>query len=360
MHGWPGYPNVGIARPRRRSYCFHITQTVLRVQPDQEVTAAMDKIFSMRVFSRVAETGNFSAVAKHMDCSAGNISRAVASLEVHLRTRLLQRTTRSVSLTECGERYYKRCKKILAEIDDADAEASDARTLARGKLRVHALPDIGLKQLTSTVVEYRHAYPTVSVDLKFLPHMANLVEDEFDVSIVSTSSLPDSCNVSRLIVRCERILVAAPSYLERHPIISVNDLSNHTLMQTSSPFDPPAKRPSMLAGQAASDPQATGHFVVNNMQALRVALLGGAGVGTVPTYSVADELRDGMLVQLFPDYPLQTTNVYVIYSSRQFVDAKIKTFVDFMVVALKQKLDMRIADFALTGRFDQDQAVLQT
>lgn len=304
----------------------------------------MDRILCMRVFSRVAETGNFSEVAKHMERSAGNISRAVVSLEEHLHTRLLQRTTRSVSLTECGERYYRHCKKILADIDAADAEASNAHTLPRGKLRVHAVPDIGLTQLTSTIVEYRHAYPAVSVDLKLLPQMANLIEDEFDVSIVSASSLPDSRNVSRLIARCERILVAAPDYLQRHPIHSVDDLPNHTLMQTSSSFDPPPEWPAELPGHAAGNPARCGQFVVNNMQALRVALLAGAGVGAVPTYSVADELREGKLVRLFPDYPLQTTNVFVVYPSRQFVDAKIKTFVQFLILALKQKLDLRIAN----------------
>ncbi|WP_260854256.1 LysR family transcriptional regulator [Paraburkholderia sp. BCC1886] len=300
----------------------------------------------MRVFSRVAETGNFSAVAKHMECSAGNISRAVVSLEEHLHTRLLQRTTRSVSLTECGERYYQRCKKILADIDDADAEASEAHTLPRGKLRVHAVPDIGLKQLTSTIVEYRHAFPSVSVDLKLLPNMANLIEDEFDVSIVSASSLPDSGNVSRLIGRCERILVAAPDYLMRHPIRTVADMPNHTLMQTSSSFEPPAEWPSGYARHGVDEAEQAGHFVVNNMQALRVALLAGAGVGAVPTYSVIEELKEGKLVQLFPEYPLQATNVFVVYPSRHFIDAKIRTFVEFLVVALKQKIDFSIANLA--------------
>ncbi|WP_144149153.1 LysR family transcriptional regulator [Paraburkholderia sp. BCC1884] len=315
----------------------------------------MDKIFSMRVFSRVAETGNFSAVAKYMDCSAGNISRAVVSLEAHLHTRLLQRTTRSVSLTECGERYYHRCKQILAELDAADAEASNAHTLPRGRLRVHAVPDIGLKQLTSTIVEYREAFPAVSVDLKLLPRMPNLVEDEFDVSIVSASSLPDSRNVSKLIGRCERILVAAPDYLARHPIVAVSDLSNHALMQVNSSFDPPSEWPEGASGEVDGGTGLAGHFVVNNMQALRVALLEGAGVGAVPTYSVIDDIRAGRLVQLFPDYPLQNTNVFVVYPSRQYVDAKLKTFVDFLTTSLRQKLDLRIASFT-PGRLAQSLA----
>ena len=323
----------------------------------------MDRLFSMRVFSRVAETGNFSVVAKHMECSAGNISRAVGSLEEHLHTRLLQRTTRHVSLTECGERYYRRCKKILADLEDAEAEASDAHTLPRGRLRVHAVPDIGLTQLTSTIVEYRQAFPAVSVDLKLLPRMANLVEDEFDVSIVSASALPDSRNVSKLIGRCERTLVAAPDYLARHPIATVNDLPHHTLMHTSSSFDPPTGWLAEIAGHATAGAQLAGQFVVNNMQALRVALLAGAGVGAVPTYSVVDDIKEGKLVQLFPEYPLQTTNVFVIYPSRRFVDAKIKTFVEFLTVSLKGKLDFRIENLAAVEASDhsseQPQAELQ-
>lgn len=302
----------------------------------------MDRIFSMRVFSRVAETGNFSAVAKHMDCSAGNISRAVVSLEEHLHTRLLQRTTRSVSLTECGERYYHRCKKILADLDAAEAEASNAHTLPRGRLRVHAVPDIGLKQLTSTIVEYREAFPAVSVDLKLLPRMANLIEDDFDVSIVSASTLPDSRNISKLIGQCERILVAAPEYLARHPIAAEKDLANHTLMQVSSSFDAPPEWSADSAGNAVGT-ELAGHFIVNNMQALRIALLEGAGVGAVPTYSVAEDIKEGKLVQLFPGYPLENVNVFAIYPSRQYVDAKVKTCVEFLTTSLRQKLDVQVA-----------------
>jgi DNA-binding transcriptional LysR family regulator len=271
----------------------------------------------MRVFSRVAETGNFSAVAKHMDCSAGNVSRAVVSLEEHLHTRLLQRTTRSVSLTECGERYYHRCKKILADLDAAEAEASNAHTLPRGRLRVHAVPDIGLKQLTSTI-------------------------DDFDVSIVSASTLPDSRNISKLIGQCERILVAAPEYLAGHPIAAEKDLAHHTLMQVSSAFDAPPEWPADTAGNAAGT-ELAGHFIVNNMQALRIALLEGAGVGAVPTYSVAQDIKEGKLVQLFPGYPLENVNVFAIYPSRQYVDAKVKTFVEFLTTSLRQKLDVQVA-----------------
>ncbi|MGF6696151.1 DNA-binding transcriptional LysR family regulator [Paraburkholderia sp. MM5496-R1] len=135
----------------------------------------MDKFMSMRIFSRVVEAGSFSVVAEHMSCSKGNVWRAVLALEDQLQTRLLQRTTRRVSLTEPGERYYQKCKRILADLDDAEAEARDAHTRARGRLRAHCVTDLGLGQLTHLIIEYRRRFPAVSVHLKFPPRMANLI-----------------------------------------------------------------------------------------------------------------------------------------------------------------------------------------
>ncbi|MGF6786710.1 LysR family transcriptional regulator [Paraburkholderia sp. 35.1] len=135
----------------------------------------MDKFMSMRIFSGAVEAGSFSVVAEHMSCSKGNVSRAVLALEDQLQTRLLQRTTRRVSLTEPGERYYQKCKRILADLDDAEAEARDAHTRARGRLRAHCVTDLVLGQLTHSVIEYRRRFPAVSVHLKFPPRMANLI-----------------------------------------------------------------------------------------------------------------------------------------------------------------------------------------
>ncbi|SAL31182.1 LysR family transcriptional regulator [Caballeronia cordobensis] len=299
----------------------------------------MDKLFSMRVFSRVAETGSFSGVAKDMDCSVGIVSRAVVSLEDGLRTRLLQRTTRRVSLTDSGARYYRKCKTILAEIDAADAEASDAATTPRGRLRVHAAPDLGLTQLMSTIVEYRRVHPQVTVDLKLLPGMPDLVQEQFDVSVLSAAALPDSGNAYRVVGRFQRVLVAAPAYLKRNAVESIGDLPMHALTRINAPFAHPCDWHAELASCAAAQAEAADQIVVNDAQALRVALLAGAGVSAMPHYFVADDIRAGRLVRLFPDYPLQGASVYAVYPSRQHVDAKIRTFVEFLSASLKEKFD---------------------
>ncbi|WP_250516437.1 LysR family transcriptional regulator [Caballeronia sp. INDeC2] len=298
----------------------------------------MDKLFSMRVFSRVAETGSFSGVAKDMDCSVGIVSRAVVSLEDALRTRLLQRTTRRVSLTDSGERYYRKCKTILADIDAADAEASDAATIPRGRLRVHAVPDLGLAQLMSTIVEYRRAHPQVTVDLKLMPGMPDLVQEQFDVSVLSAASLPDSGNTYRIVGRFQRVLVAAPAYLKRHAVETISDLPMHALTRINAPFAHPCDWHAELASGTVGG-GGIDQIVVNDAEAIRVALLAGAGVSAMPHYFVADDIKAGRLVRLFPDYPLLGASVYAVYPSRQHVDAKIRTFVEFLATSLKDKFD---------------------
>jgi DNA-binding transcriptional LysR family regulator len=301
----------------------------------------MDKILSMRIFSRVVESGSFSAVAEHMNCSTGSVSRAVSSLEDHLQARLLQRTTRKISLTEPGERYYQKCKKILADLEDAEAEAGDAHTCARGTLRIHCVTDLGLAQLTHSIMEYRKRFPAVSVQLKFLPRMANLLEDEVDVSIVSAPTLPDSRNVCKLIGHCERVLVASPAFLQTHRIESASDLDEHAL--TPVPFRvEPSDHHVKLSLVKSTSHDAAGQFVINDTEATRIAALAGAGVAALPVHCVIGDIRDGRLVRLFPESRLQNTGVFAVYSSRHHVDAKIKTFIDFLTSHLRAALDSRL------------------
>ncbi|WP_250437253.1 LysR family transcriptional regulator [Caballeronia sp. ATUFL_F2_KS9A] len=299
----------------------------------------MDKLFSMRVFSRVAETGSFSGVAKSMDCSVGIVSRAVVSLEDSLRTRLLQRTTRRVSLTDSGERYYQKCKEILAQIDSAEAEASDAATVPRGRLRVHASPDLGLAQLMSAVVEYRRAHPQVSVDLKLLPGMPDLVHQQFDVSVLAAAALPDSGNAYRIVGRFERVLVAAPGYLRRHAVESLGDLPTHARTRISAPFGHPCDWHSEFATDSGSRAENDSQIMVNDAQAMRAALLAGAGVGAMPHYVVADDIASGRLVRVFPDHALRTACVFAVYPSRQHIDAKTRTFVELLASSFQNRFD---------------------
>ena len=305
----------------------------------------MDKILSMRIFSRVVESGSFSAVAEHMSCSTGSVSRAVSSLEDQLQARLLQRTTRKLSLTEPGERYYQKVKKILADLEEAESEAGDAHTFARGTLRIHCVTELGLAQLTHSVMEYHKRFPAVAVQLKFLPRMANLLEDEVDVSIVSAPTLPDSRNVCKLIGHCERALVASPAFLHTHQIETVSDLDEHALTPVAfrvSPNEHPVKLSLVKPASQPVSPDGVGQFAINDTEAIRIATVAGAGVAALPVHCVSDDIRTGKLVQLFPESRLQNTSVFAVYSSRHHVDAKIKTFIDFMTSHLREVLDKRL------------------
>lgn len=289
----------------------------------------MDTLLSMRIFSRVVEAGSFSAAAEHMECSKASVSRAVSLLENHLRARLLQRTTRRLSLTEPGQRYYMKCKQILAELDDAEAEAGGAGKRAQGTLRVHCSPDLGREQLTRSILEYRRHYPHVKVHVKFLPGPAHLIEDGVDVSILSAPSLPDSGNVSRMVGQIERVLVAAPSYLREHRIASFDDLDAHALTPIATHASSVEHRGELSIVKPAIR-EANGPFVINDVEATRFAALAGAGVAALPLHCVNEDLHTGLLVRLFAEHRLQSTRVFAIYASRLYVDAKIKTFVDFL------------------------------
>lgn len=159
----------------------------------------MDKVHTMSVFVKVVEMGSFTAVANHLDTTVGNISRAVSVLEDNLNTRLLQRSTRRLVVTDAGRRFYERSVAILSDIERAEAEARDALLEPRGLLRVHAVPGLGRQLVSQAVLAYRSAYPEVSVDLMLSQRMPNLLEEQLDVAIVIARTLPDSAYVSQKI-----------------------------------------------------------------------------------------------------------------------------------------------------------------
>lgn len=291
----------------------------------------MDKIQSMSVFAKVVEMGSFTAVANHLDSTVGNVSRAVSTLEESLGTRLLQRTTRRLSVTDAGKRFYDRCSAILADIDLAEAEARDAVSEPRGTLRVHCVPGLGRQLVTRAVLAYRQAFPQVSVDLRLFQRMPNLLEEQLDVSIVIARTLPDSAYVSQKIGTSQCVLAASPSYLAQHPAPRhPDDLADHRCLLLST-VDYAADEWHLTGARDEVTFRPLGsHFCVNDMEAMSTALRDGAGIGLLAGFSAMEHLRDGTLIRVLPDYHTHSRNVYAVYSSRQFVDAKVKRFIDVL------------------------------
>lgn len=301
----------------------------------------MDKLSNMSVYIKVVEMGSFTAVANHLESTVGNVSRAVSALENMLDTRLIQRSTRRLSITDAGRRFYERCTKILADLEHAEAEASNAALNPRGTLRVHCVPGLARHLVTGAVLEYREEFPEVTVDLMLSQRMPNLLEDQLDVSILIARTLPDSAYVSQKIGISHCVLVASPEYLQRHAApLTPEDLNDHQcLLLGTVDYVRDEWQLKSKTGDATFTPKGPS-FSVNDMDAMAVAVRGGAGIGLLAGFSAIEDLRSGRLVRVLPEFHTYERNVYAVYTSRQFIDAKITRFIDTLKNRVGAQLTM--------------------
>ncbi|GAC1035760.1 LysR family transcriptional regulator [Pseudomonas sp. No.117] len=291
----------------------------------------MDTLHNMRVFVAVVESGSFTGAAQTLQTTTAHVSRAVAHLETHLRTRLLHRTTRRIALTEAGQRYLARCEQILAYVEEAEAEAGHAQARPEGRLRVHSMTGIGQHYVIRAIAGYRQLHPEVRFDLTMANRIPDLLEEGFDLAIVVAAELPDSGFVSQQIGQTYSILCASPAYLGEHgQPRTPAELADHACLRFISPvvsfdrwqFEGPDGTETFRIGETP--------FQVNTGDAMTEALRQGLGIGVLPIYSAVDGLRDGSLVRVLPAYRLQRLNAYALYASRQYLDAKIRTWVAYL------------------------------
>jgi DNA-binding transcriptional LysR family regulator len=302
-----------------------------------------DIVGSMRIFVRVVETGSFTAVAKENDVTAAQISRAVTSLEEQLHTAVLHRTTRHLSLTEAGSRFYERAKVILADLDAATDEARNASVSPAGKLRLHCAPGLAQSTVAAALVGYQMRYPDVSVELKIEQSMPNLVEEGYDVSLISATQLPDSMYVAQTLGAAWAVMVASPDYVKQHGMpLTREDLAAHRLLELESPASPSREWHIESAHDTHVVTLAKAPMHINVPDVLRAALLAGAGIGTLATYSVADDLAAGTLVRVLPQYRLKPFTVFAVYPSRRYLEAKVRTLLDHLRSTLTPALEQAI------------------
>jgi len=310
----------------------------------------MDKLYNMSVFAKVVEMGSFTAVANHLSTTVGNISRAVTVLEEGLNARLIQRSTRRLVVTDVGHRFYDRCLAILSDVEQAEAEAGHATVAPRGVLRVHAVPGLGRTLVARAALAHRKAHPDVSVDLLLSQRMPNLLEEQLDVGIVIARALPDSTYVSQKIGVSHCILAASPAYLEQHsPVRTPEDLAEHACILLSTVDYAPDEWHLEGEGGTFTHRPSGGHLGVNDMDAMATALRDGAGIGLLAGFSAIEDLRRGTLVRVLPGYHTNQRNVYALYPSRQFVDAKIKLFIDALRLHVGEQLAGYVSELGITA-----------
>ena len=299
----------------------------------------MDLLNGMRVFAQVVDSGSFVAAADVLKLSGAQVSRLVAELEQHLQTRLLQRTTRRLHLTETGERFLLRCRGILDDVRDASAEASGAHLCPRGRLRVHCMSGLGVL-ITPLIARYCERYPQVSVELSLAQHNPDPLEEGHDVVISIAHALPDSALVSQTIGQLFSVPCASPGYLARHGVPEhPQQLLQHRRLHLQD-FQEDEWLFHDEAGDIVIAPGST--FRTNVADAMVKATQEGMGISLLPFFSAHPALQDGSLVRLLPGYRLRERNIFAVYPSRRFLDAKVRTWVECLREQLPALLNQQI------------------
>jgi len=288
----------------------------------------LDKLKNMQVFCRIIELGTFSAVASEMNISTMMISKYMAHLEKSLAVTLLNRTTRRLSLTEAGERYYQRCKQLLEDLNELDDQVQQLGQSATGTLKIIAPIDFGGLYMVPAIEAFQQQFPEVKVLMSLDNSSTNLSEGKFDIAILVTDTLELGI-VAKKIAETKLCTYAAPSYLKefgipQHP----DDLLSHRCLHY---MDTPHREKWIFNNQGEPiKVKLAWHFASNNGRALCQAAALGMGIVQSPELSVAQYLQEGKLVEILQDYRLAALPIYATYQKRKFSPAKLTTFIDFL------------------------------
>lgn len=293
----------------------------------------MDRLTAMQVFSEVAQRGSFTAAADHLGMTRVMVTRYVTQLEKWLGGRLLQRSTRRISLTAAGESCLAQCRQMLdlsAEMQDRSGQHDQA---PKGQLRITASMSFGVAHLAAAVSDYLRQYPAVSVDMLMVDRAINLIEDRVDLAIRISGEL-DPNLVARRIAPCRSVICAAPDYIARHGLPQTPaELARHNCL-TYSNFGKGEWRFSR-DGEDSAVPIA-GNLSANEATVLTQAALAGTGIALQPTYLAGPLIRSGQLVHLLPEWQPPELTIWGVYLTRRHVPASLRTLLDFLVARFGQ------------------------
>jgi DNA-binding transcriptional LysR family regulator len=298
----------------------------------------MDRLTSLTAFVRVADAGGFSAAGRKLNMSTTMVSNHIQALEERLGVRLLNRTTRKVSLTEVGRAYYDRCIQILADIEQADDIAGALQLTPRGMLRIYTNTHI-VQFLSPVVVEFLASYPDVKVDVTIGERNIDMIEDNFDVALRMTPP-PDSSLIVRSLATWRHVLCCSHSYIEKHgkPEQLADLAERNCIRHVNYPFGDEWHFVDRKGAPAAV--KISGNLVSNSGETLHRAALAGVGIFLGAGFIIRDDLESGELVRLLPDYRPVEFSMNAVYPHRHHLSAKVRTFIDLLArhSAEQQKL----------------------
>jgi DNA-binding transcriptional LysR family regulator len=287
----------------------------------------MDRVDEIRAFAAVAEARSFTQGARKLDVSGAQVSKLVARLENRLGARLLNRTTRDVSLTDTGQAYLERARDLLERFDALETSVRD-QSGPSGNLRVSAPVSFGRNQLTPALIEFARSCLSVSLDVTFSDRMVNLVEEGFDVA-VRIGHLTDSSLVARKLAAVRLVTCASPDYLAGAGTpLTLGDLGGHEAILDTNARDPTVWR--FGSGAQAQDVRVQGRIRFNGAEACVEAAVAGFGVVRTPAFAAAEDLRSGRLVPVLCDHEPELIHVHAVYPHARHLAAKVRAFVDFL------------------------------
>lgn len=289
----------------------------------------MDTLLSFKVFLAVAGDGSFAAAADRLELSRAVVSKHIKYLEEHIGTRLLERTTRRVALTELGRAFYERAQRALGELDEAMLEAGQSTVVPRGKIRITSALSFGLRHLSHAISEFLGRYPEVNVELDLSDRMIDIGEEGFDLA-VRIGALEQSSLIARKLATTRLVACGSPAYLkQRGAPKAPQQLREHNCLIYS--YNPQPKIWTFKRGGEEEAVHVDGCVQVNNGDLLRQLALDGRGLVLLPTFLVGDDLEAGRLVHVLGDYDAGELGIYAVYTNRKFMPAKVRSFLDFLV-----------------------------
>jgi DNA-binding transcriptional LysR family regulator len=292
----------------------------------------MDRLRAFEVFVTVVKRGSFARAADALETSPANVTRYVSELEAHLGARLLNRTSRKLSLTEGGETLYSRCTTILEDVAETEGLVSTTSIEPRGRLRINAPVSFGILHLAPLWPQFMQRYPDVELEVALIDRVVDIVEEGFDLAIrISRAGTAD--HAARKLATSNNILCAAPEYLKRrgHPQIPADLLGHRCIGYT---YAATADEWRLTDGDGKTHAvEVNCQMHTNNGDTARAVALAGHGVIWQPTFLIGEDLRAGRLIRVLPEYRLPDIDVLAVYPSRRHVSAKVRAAIDFLVDA---------------------------
>jgi DNA-binding transcriptional LysR family regulator len=294
----------------------------------------MQTLRTMSLFAAVAHHGSLSAAGRKLGLSPASVSRQITALEEQLGARLLNRTSRSMTLTSTGEIYLRHAENILHQVEEMQVEVSRREQQPSGLLRVHSRMLVGTLVLMPSLPRFLQAHPQISVELAMSNHAIDLAERNVDVDI-RIGKMTESALIARRLATSERVVCAAPSYLAgRPPIREPSDLAQQNCLTYRLSMGRTVWRFAEAGGRTVEVP-VTGSLTTDNGPALHAAALAGIGIVLMPDWSVREDIRAGRLVRLFAEHRashLEFENgVFAVYQRSRHLSARVRVFIDFLV-----------------------------